>query len=127
MMWKPVGQGGDRLRGELDNPPLAPGHLELPGLLAVGMPDEVPEFQGAHLAGTQADVAQQPQDGLVADADPSRQVGLKEQPLVLGGCDGLRWGCLLPGRVQGGGQLGAAGVADKVAQGGAFQPQRRRR
>ena len=77
--------GGSRLGGQLDNPPLAPGHLKLHGHLAVGMPDDVPQLQRAHLAGTQADVTQQPQDSPVADADPSRQVGLKQQPLVLGG------------------------------------------
>jgi len=53
--------------------------------LAVATPDEVPQRQRAHLAGTQADVIQQPQDSPVADADPRRQVGLKQQPLVLVG------------------------------------------
>src|SRR4029450_1312021 len=43
MMWEPVRQGGGRLRGELDHPALAPGHLELHGPLAVGTPDEVLE------------------------------------------------------------------------------------
>jgi hypothetical protein len=77
MMWEPASQGGGRLRGERYNPTLAPGHLELHGHLAVGTPDHVLEFQGAHLARTQADVTQQPQDGPVADTDRSRQVGLK--------------------------------------------------
>jgi hypothetical protein len=42
-------------------------------------------FRGTDLAGTQADVSQQPRDGPVADAGRSRQVRLKEQPLVLSG------------------------------------------
>jgi hypothetical protein len=53
--------------------------------LAVTTPDEVFECQGTHLAGPQADVTQELQDGPVADADWSRQVRLKEQLLVLGG------------------------------------------
>ena len=85
MMRQPAGQGGGRLGGELYDPTLAPGHLELHGHLAVGAPDDVLECQGAHLAGAQADVTQQLQDGPVADADRSRQVGLTEQLLVLGG------------------------------------------
>jgi hypothetical protein len=76
MMWEPAGQGGGRLRGELDKPTLAPGHLELHGHLAVATPDDVLEFQRTHLAGTQADATQQLQDGPVADTDRSRQVGL---------------------------------------------------
>lgn len=62
--------------GEWDNPTLAPGDPDLNGRLAVGAPDDVAELQGARLAGTQADVTQQPQDGRVADAGRSRQVGL---------------------------------------------------
>jgi hypothetical protein len=76
MMRQPAGQVGDRLRGELHNPTLAPGHLELHGLLAVAAPGDVPEFQCAHLAGTQADVAQQPQDDPVADAERELCPGL---------------------------------------------------
>lgn len=34
---------------------------------------------------------------------------------------------MLSGGLQAGGQLGAAGVADQLAEGAAFQPQRRRR
>jgi hypothetical protein len=126
MMREPAGQGGGRLGGQLDHPTLAPGHLELHGHLAVGTPDDFLDFQGEHLAGTQADITQQPQHGPVADADRSRQIGLTQQPLVLGGRDALRRGCLLPGGVQAGGQLGAAGVAGKLAQGAVFQPQRGR-
>jgi hypothetical protein len=84
MLWEPAGQGGGRLGGELDNPTLIPSHLELHGHLAVATPDEVLKLQGTHLTGTQADVTQQPQDGPVAGTNRSRQVGLKEQPLVLG-------------------------------------------
>jgi hypothetical protein len=85
MMRQPAGQDCGRQRGELDNPTLAPGHFELHGHLAVATPDDVPEFQGTRLAGTQAGVTQQLQDSPVAKAERSRQFRLKEQPLVLGG------------------------------------------
>ena len=85
MRWEPVGQGTGRLGGELDNPTLAPGHLKVHGHLAVSTPNDIPDRQRTHLAGTQANVTQQPYGGSVTDADRRCQVGLKQQPLVLGG------------------------------------------
>lgn len=127
MAGQPVDQGGGRLLGEPHDPTIAPGHAELVGRPAVAAPEDIAELQGAHFAGTQADVTQQSHNDLVAHPGRGLRVGYAQQPLILFGRDGLRRGCLPPGGVQVGGQLGAAGVADKLTQGAAFEPQRRRR
>ena len=84
MKGEPVGQGTGRFGSELDNPTLAPRHPKLHGHLAVSTPDDIPDRQRTHLAGTQANVTQQPDGGPVTDADRCREVELKQQPLVLG-------------------------------------------
>ena len=90
------------------------------GRPAVAAPEEIAELQGAHLARTEADVTQQPQNGPVAHPGRGLRVGYAQQPFILFRGDGLRRGCLLPGGLQAGGQLRAAGVVDELAQGAAF-------
>jgi hypothetical protein len=75
MMWQPAGQVGGRLVGERHYPAFAPGHPELDGRPALVALEDVSELQGAHLAGTQADVTQQPQDGPVAHPGRGLKVG----------------------------------------------------
>jgi hypothetical protein len=77
MLGEPVGQGGGRLIGERYDPTVAPGYAELVGRPAVGAPEDVAESEGAHLAGTEAHVTQQPHDGPVAHTDRGLRVGMR--------------------------------------------------
>jgi imidazolonepropionase-like amidohydrolase len=61
----------------------------LHGHLAVATPDDVPEVQGAHLAGTQADVTQQPQDGGVTDVGSLEPGKWADVVRLRGDCPGL--------------------------------------
>jgi hypothetical protein len=75
MAGQPVDQGGGRLLGEPHDPTVAPGHAELAGRPAIAAPEDIAELQGAHLAGTEADVTQQPHDGPVAHPGRGLRVG----------------------------------------------------